>query len=157
KDTTWAEVNTKVKSSLKDAAAKGGNVVLLTGTMASPSTDALISELKAKYPTVKHVVYDAVSESNALDAFEAVYGERALAGYDFSQADVIVSVGADFLGDWQGGGYDSGYAKGRIPKNGKMSKHFQLEANMSLAGANADKRIPMTVAQQKQALADLYN
>ncbi len=157
KDATWAEVNTKVKSSLKDAAAKGGNVVLLTGTMASPSTDALISELKAKYPTVKHVVYDAVSESNALDAFEAVYGERALAGYDFSQADVIVSVGADFLGDWQGGGYDSGYAKGRIPKNGKMSKHFQLEANMSLAGANADKRIPMTVAQQKQALADLYN
>ena len=157
KDATWAEVNTKVKSSLKDAAAKGGNVVLLTGTMASPSTDALISELKAKYPTVKHVVYDAVSESNALDAFEAVYGERALAGYDFSQADVIVSVGADFLGDWQGGGYDSGYAKGRVPKNGKMSKHFQFEANMSLAGANADKRVPMTVAQQKQALADLYN
>ncbi len=157
KDATWAEVNTKVKASLQDAASKGGNVVLLTGTMASPSTDALISELKAKYPTVKHVVYDAISESNALDAFEAVYGERALSGYDFSQADVIVSVGADFLGDWQGGGYDSGYAKGRIPKNGKMSKHFQFEANMSLAGANADKRVPMTVAQQKQALADLYS
>lgn len=157
KDATWAEVNTKVKVSLQDAATKGGNVVLLTGTMASPSTEALISELKTKYPTVKHVVYDAVSESNTLDAFEAVYGERALAGYDFSQADVIVSVGADFLGDWQGGGYDAGYAKGRIPKNGKMSKHFQFEANMSLAGANADKRVPMTVAQQKQALADLYN
>ncbi|BCY28130.1 TAT-variant-translocated molybdopterin oxidoreductase [Flavobacterium okayamense] len=157
KDATWAEVNTKVKASLQDAASKGGNVVLLTGTMASPSTDALISELKSKYPTVKHVVYDAISESNALDAFEAVYGERALSGYDFSQADVIVSVGADFLGDWQGGGYDAGYAKGRIPKNGKMSKHFQFEANMSLAGANADKRVPLTVAQQKQALADLYN
>ena len=31
---------------------------------------------------------------------------------DFSKADVIVSVGADFLGDWQGGGYDASYAKG---------------------------------------------
>ena len=41
-------------------------------------------------------------------------------------------------------------------KNGMMSKHIQIEANMSLAGANADVRIPMTVAQQKQALADLY-
>ncbi len=157
KDASWNEVNAKVKASLEEANANAKEVVVLTGTMASPSTDALIAELKAKYPTVKHVVYDAVSESNALDAFETVYGERALAGYDFSKADVIVSVGADFLGDWQGGGYDAGYAKGRIPKNGKMSKHIQIEANMSLAGANADKRIPMNVSQQKQALADLYN
>ena len=157
KDATWAEVSAKVKTSLEDAKVNGGNVVVLTNTMASPSTDALIAELKTQYPTVKHVVYDAVSESNALDAFETVYGVRGLASYDFSKADVIVSVGADILGDWQGGGYDAGYAKGRIPKNGKMSKHFQFEANMSLAGANADKRVPMSIAQQKQALADLYN
>ena len=154
---TWGEVNAKVKASLEEANASGKAVVILTNTMASPSTDALIQDLKVKYPTVKQVVYDAVSESNALDAFEMVYGERALANYDFSKADVIVSIGADILGDWQGGGYDAGYAKGRVPKNGKMSKHFQIEANMSLAGANADKRIPMTVAQQKLALVDLYN
>jgi hypothetical protein len=29
---------------------------------------------------------------------------------------IIVSVGADILGDWQGGGYDSGYTQGRILK-----------------------------------------
>ncbi|MVO08853.1 4Fe-4S dicluster domain-containing protein [Flavobacterium sp. TP390] len=154
---TWGEVNAKVKAGLEEANAQGGAVVLLTNTMASPSTDALIDELKAKYPTVKHVIYDAVSDSNALDAFEQVYGVRALANYDFSKADVIVSVGADILGDWQGGGYDAGYAKGRVPKNGKMSKHIQIEANMSLAGANADKRMPMNISQQKAALADIYN
>ncbi|MCU0336670.1 MAG: TAT-variant-translocated molybdopterin oxidoreductase [Sediminibacterium sp.] len=157
KEAEWSEVNAKIKASLEDAKATGGQVVLLTNTMASPSTDALIAELQTKYPTVKHVVYDAVSDSNALDAFESVYGVRGLAGYDFSKADVIVSVGADILGDWQGGGYDAGYAKGRVPKNGKMSKHIQIEANMSLAGANADKRIPLTVAQQKQALVKIYN
>jgi hypothetical protein len=37
-----------------------------------------------------------ISES-ALDAFETVYGERALVDYDFSKASLIVSVGADFL------------------------------------------------------------
>ncbi|KIM09743.1 MAG: quinol:cytochrome C oxidoreductase [Sulfurovum sp. FS06-10] len=157
KDATWADVNTKVKASLEDAKAKGGNVVVLTNTMASPSTDALIASLVAKYPTTKHVVYDAVSESNALDAFQAVYGVRALANYDFSKANTIVSVGADFLGDWQGGGFDAGYAQGRIPKNGMMSKHIQIEANMSLAGANADVRIPLNVAAQKQALVKIYN
>jgi molybdopterin-containing oxidoreductase family iron-sulfur binding subunit len=31
--------------------------------------------------------------------------------------------------------FDAGYAKGRIPKAGKMSRHFQLEANMTLSGA----------------------
>ena len=157
KDASWNEVNTKVKASLAEAKAKGGQVVVLTNTTASPSTDKLISDLAAKYTNVKHVVYDAISDSNALDAFQAVYGFRALANYNFANADTIVSVGADFLGDWQGGGYDAGYAKGRVPKNGKMSKHIQIEANMSLAGANADKRIPLTIANQKLALVKLYN
>ncbi len=157
KDAKWDEVNAKVKASLEDAKATGGNVVVLTNTMASPSTDALIASLIAKYPTTKHVVYDAISESNALDAFQAVYGTRALANYDFSKANTIVSIGADFLGDWQGGGFDAGYAQGRIPKNGMMSKHIQIEANMSLAGANADVRIPLNIAAQKQALVKIYN
>jgi len=157
KSASWSDVDAKVKASLNDAKAKGGQVVLLTNTMASPSTDKLIAEFIAKNPSAKHIVYDAVSESNALDAFQMVYGERALADYDFSKSEVIVSVGADFLGDWQGGGFDSGYAKGRVPKNGKMSKHIQLESNMSLSGANADKRIPLTITDQKHALVKIYN
>jgi len=157
KEATWADVNTKIKQSLAEAQATGKQAVMLTNTMASPSTDKLMAELTAKYPTVKHIIYDAVSESNALNAFEKVYGVRGLANYDFEKANVVVSVGADFLGDWQGGGFDSSYAKGRIPQNGSMSKHIQIEANMSLAGANADKRIPLTITEQKHALVKLYN
>jgi MoCo/4Fe-4S cofactor protein with predicted Tat translocation signal len=157
KNATWQEVDLKVKAGLAEAKAKGSQVVLLTNTLASPSTERLIAEFIAKNPTAKHVVYDAVSESPALDAFEAVYGERALVDYDFSKASVIVSLDADFLGDWQGGGYDSGYAQGRIPQAGKMSKHFQFEANMTLSGAAADKRVPMSISNQKQALVKIYN
>lgn len=157
KNSSWSAVDLKIKSSLADAKAKGGQVVLLTNTLASPSTEKLISEFIAKNPNAKHVVYDAVSSSEALDAFESAYGQRALVDYDFSKASLIVSVGADFLGDWQGGGYDTGYAQGRIPQNGKMSRHFQFESNMTLSGAAADKRVPMTVAAQKQALVQIYN
>ncbi|GGC90572.1 quinol:cytochrome C oxidoreductase [Flavobacterium lutivivi] len=157
KDATWQEADLKIKSSIADAKAKGGQVVLLTGTLASPSTEKLIAEFIAKNPNAKHVIYDSVSESAALDAFETVFGERALPNYDFSKANTIVSVGADFLGDWQGGGFDSGYAKGRIPQAGKMSKHYQFEANMTLSGAAADKRVSMTVANQKLALVKIYN
>jgi MoCo/4Fe-4S cofactor protein with predicted Tat translocation signal len=157
KDSTWSAVDSKIKSSIVDAKAKGGQVVLLTNTLASPSTEKLIGQFIASNPNAKHIIYDAVSSSDALDAFETVYGERALVDYDFSKASLIVSLGADFLGDWQGGGYDSGYTQGRIPKNGKMSRHFQLESNMTLSGAAADKRFAMSTANQKQALVHIYN
>ncbi len=153
-DISWEVLDREVKSKL--ASLGGKQIVLLTQTYASPSTTKLIAEFKAKYQNVNHVVYDAVSSSEALDAYKLMYGERALADYDFSKVNSIVSVGADFLGDWQGGGYDSGYAQGRIPENGKMSKHIHFEANMSLTGANADKRIKTTPSQQKQVLAALY-
>lgn len=154
KNASWSDVDNKIIADLKAAT---GQIVLLTNTMASPSTNKLISEFIATYPNAKHITYDAVSSDAALDAYQMAYGERALADYDFGKADVIVSVGADFLGDWQGGGYDSAYAKGRVPKNGKMSKHIQIESVMSLTGANADKRIPLTVAEQKLALVKIYN
>ena len=161
KNGSWSAVDLRIKSSLAEAKAKDGQVVLLTNTLASPSTEKLIGEFIAKNPNAKHVVYDAVSSSDALDAFETVYGERALVDYDFSKASLIVSVGADFLGDWQGGGYDAGYAQGRIPAgptgSKKMSRHFQFESNMTLSGAAADKRIPMSTANQKQALVQIYN
>ncbi len=151
-EVAWSDIDKGVIAALNG----GKKAVLLTQTFASPTTDKLIAEFTGRFPNASHVVYDAAGEQDALDAFELKYGRRALADYDFSKAEVIVSVGADIVGDWQGGGYDTGYGKSRIPKNGKMSRHIQFEANMSLSGANADKRVPTTPSQQKlvvQALA----
>ncbi|MCX7551647.1 TAT-variant-translocated molybdopterin oxidoreductase [Xanthomarina sp. F2636L] len=155
--TSWEDLNAEVSQKLTALSGSGKQIVLLTQTFASPSTTKLIGEFKQKFANVNHVVYDAISESAALDAYQAKYNERGLANYDFSKADIIVSVGADFLSDWQGGGFDSGYASGRIPTKGKMSRHIQFESNMSLTGANADKRVPLTPVQQKLALAKLYS
>jgi molybdopterin-containing oxidoreductase family iron-sulfur binding subunit len=46
--------------------AKGESIVVLTNTSAS-FYGSLLANLITKYPNAKHVVYDAVSESNALD------------------------------------------------------------------------------------------
>src|SRR5210317_686707 len=154
---SWTDFENETNQKLAALKDSGKEIVLLTQTFASPSTSKLISEFKEAYGNVRHVIYDAISESNALDAFEAKYRERGLANYNFEKATTIVSIGADFLGDWQGGGFDSGYSKGRIPKNGKMSRHIQFESNMSLTGANADKRIPLKPSEQKLALAKLYS
>ena len=159
-DASWDQLDAEVGQKLTSLNAAGKPVVLLTQTFASPSTSKLVGEFIAKYPNVRHVTYDAISESTALDAFEAKYGERGLVDYDFSKAEIIVSIGADILGDWQGGGYDDGYAKGRIPAgshgHAKMSRHIQFESNMTLSGANADKRVPLSPSDQKVALAKIY-
>ena len=154
---SWSTFDAETTEKLTNIAAANKNIVLLTQTFASPSTSKLISEFQEKYGNVRHVVYDAVSESTALDAYQAKYGERGLANYDFAKAMTIVSVGADFLGDWQGGGFDSGYSKNRVPDHGKMSRHIQFESNMSLTGANADKRVALTPTEQKLVLAKLYS
>ena len=155
--TSWVEFDFETKSKLKEISNSSKPIVLLTQTFASPSTEKLISDFKNNYRNVSHVVYDAISESSAADAFQRRYGQRGLSNYDFSMADLIVSIGADFIGDWQGGGFEDGYTSKRIPKNGKMSRHIQFESNMSLTGANADTRIPVKPSEQKLILLSIYS
>ena len=119
--------------------AAGGSVVLLTSTITSPSTKEIIG----KFPSLKHVQYDAVSYSGMLLANEASGFGRKLPSYDFGAASVIVSLGADFLGTWLSPvEFAKGYSKGRKidEKNPVMSKHFQFESMLSLTGSNADER-----------------
>ena len=153
---SWFSFEYETKLKLEEISKNSKEIVLLTQTFASPSTKKLISEFKSKYNNVSHIVYDSISHSKALDAFELKYGVRGLANYDFSKSKVIVSIAADFLGDWQGGGFDVSYAKGRIPKKGVMSRHIQFESNMTLTGANADLRIPLNLSEQKLVILEIY-
>ena len=159
-DINWKNFYAEVGAKLKALSASNKPVVLLTQTFASPTTQAIIDNFIAQFPNVKHLAYDTISSSAALQAFKNIYGTNALADYDFSKAETIVSVGADLLGDWQGGGYDSGYSQGRIPKkdseNSGMSYHLQFESNMTLSGAKADLRIPTDPATQRNIIAQIY-
>ncbi|HQX74447.1 MAG TPA: TAT-variant-translocated molybdopterin oxidoreductase [Chitinophagaceae bacterium] len=125
------------------AAIAGKSVAILTSTVNSPSTLAIISEFLAKYPGSRHVQYDAVSYSGMLLANEACYGKKAIPSYHFDNAKVIVSLGADFLGTWLSPTEFSGqYAKNRkiTGEKPELSRHFQFESMMSMTGSNADDR-----------------
>lgn len=156
KPTSWENLDADMLQALQKAQTLGKQIVFLTPTLASPSSYKLFKDFQEKYTNTKHIQYDAISEEAALTAFENKYGVRALSNYNLSKADVIVSFGADFLGDWQGGGFEEEYAKNRIPQNGKMSKHIQFESLMTLSGANADRRVALTPSQLKLALAKFY-
>jgi molybdopterin-containing oxidoreductase family iron-sulfur binding subunit len=125
------------------AGSAGAPLVLLTGTITSPTTKQIITEFLAKYPGSRHVQYDADGYSGILLANQATYGKKAIPSYKFENAEVVVSLGADFLGTWLSHlEYSQGYAKNRKidEKAPKMSKHYQFESLLSMTGANADDR-----------------
>jgi MoCo/4Fe-4S cofactor protein with predicted Tat translocation signal len=153
---SWADADKEILAKLNAFKETNKSVVLLTGTMASPSTAKIVEEFSVVYPNVKHIVYDAVSESGAADAMLAMYGKRTLPNYRLENAKTIVSFGADFLGDFHGG-FEKAFVNGRKPETGKMSYHVQFESNMSLTGANSDKRIVVKPSDQVFALLNLYN
>jgi molybdopterin-containing oxidoreductase family iron-sulfur binding subunit len=153
---SWNQADAEIGAQLNAFKEANKPVVLLTGTLASPSTEKIIEEFIAVYPNVKHVIYDAISESGAADAFMAMYGKRALPNYHLNNAKTIVSFGADFLGDFHGG-FEKSYIAGRKPESGHMSYHVQFESNMSLTGANSDKRVVVKPSDQVFALLNLYN
>ena len=138
---TFEQLDTMVSNAM--AGLGGAPVVLLTGTIVSPSTKQVIADFLAKYPGSRHVQYDAVSYSGLLLANQASFGQRAIPSYQFDRARVIVSLGADFLGTWLNPvEFARQYSVGRKinEKNPVMSRHYQVESFLSMTGANADYR-----------------
>lgn len=153
--TTWKNAD--------DAVAKGiasGNTVILSSTIISPSTKAVIAEFIAKHPGAKHVTYDAISYAALSKANKNVFGKSVISAYDFSKAKTIVGVGCDFLGTWLNPTEFSGqYTKGRkvSRESMDMSRHFQFEANLTLTGANADYRYMAKPSEYGKVLTALFN
>lgn len=153
--TTWKNVDQAVGQALSS-----GSTVILSSTIISPSTKAVIAEFIAKHPNSKHVTYDAVSYSALAKANKNVFGKSVVASYDFSKAKTIVGVACDFLGTWLNPiEFANQYSKGRKVnrENTNMSRHFQFEANLSLTGANADYRYMVKPSEYGKVLVALYN
>ncbi len=153
--TTWDKIDEYVKKALAETATSGKKIILLTPSFPSPSTAKLLQEFKTKYPTFQQVVFDAFSASPALDAAQESFGQRVLPLYDLSNTQLIVSFNADFLNDFYGNSLEESYAKAKKPSD-KMIRHIQVEGNMSMTGASADRRYPVKPSAVYKILAEVY-
>jgi MoCo/4Fe-4S cofactor protein with predicted Tat translocation signal len=159
-NTTWTDSLNAIYKQLGEISAKGGAIRILSSTIISPSTKDVMAEFTAKYPTAKHVTYDAVSYAGISKANELSFGKALIPSYNFDKAEVIVSISADFLANWLSPiEYAKQYAATRrvSKQNPKMSRHFQFESNLSLTGANADERVPVKVSEQGKVAVALHN
>ncbi len=157
---SWEEADREIIEKLASINSGGGKIVLLSGTIISPSTRAVLDEFQKKHRGTEWIIYDASSQSGMLKANKASFGKEGIPVYRFDKADVIVSFGADFLGTWLSPSeYTAQYATRRDPrqKDRGMSRHYQFETGMSLTGSNADVRTRIKPSQERIILAALYN
>jgi Fe-S-cluster-containing dehydrogenase component/anaerobic selenocysteine-containing dehydrogenase len=143
-DTTWDEMDQRVVDGLSAARMKQQKIVLLSGTLVSPSMRATIGHW-VRNADLRHVVYDPISMSALRNAQLMSFGRAILPHYRFDQARVIVGLEADFLGTWLSPvEFARQYAITRNPTNvSYLSHHIQFESGLSTTGANADLRIPV--------------
>ena len=153
----WAEADKEIGTQLGAFSAAGKRIVLLTNTIISPSTQAAIAALKVKYTTLEHVQYDTVSYAGITNAHAKTFAKRVFPSYDLTKADVVVSVGADFLSSWGSSTENTWQYAVRRDPSGAMNKHFQIEARMSMTGANADVRVPVKVSELPLAVIALHD
>ncbi len=156
----WTDLDAQIISKLNGIAGKGEQIRIISNSVISPSTKAVIATFKAKYPTTQHIQYDQYSQYGMLKANEESFGTAMIPSYDFSKASIIVSVAADFLCSW-GAAIENTkqYAKTREVSEDKkdMSRHYQFESILTLTGANADHRTPIKPSEEGAVVVQLYN
>jgi molybdopterin-containing oxidoreductase family iron-sulfur binding subunit len=129
-------------------ALQGAGIRILTPTISSPTlADQLRNFLKI-YPQAKWHVYEPVNRDNVLEGAKLAFGQPVETRYDFSKADVIVSLDADFLYAGFPGNtrYIRDFASRRNP-DAPMNRLYAIESTPSSTGAKADHRWPMLASQ----------
>ncbi|MCI4668634.1 MAG: TAT-variant-translocated molybdopterin oxidoreductase [Bacteroidia bacterium] len=156
--TDWGLLDSEVADKLNKLKGTDYQVRVVSSTVMSPTTQAIIDGFLAQFPgSGKHVQYDAVSVSALSKVHEKGFGKRAIPSFHFNKAMTIVGFNCDFLGTWINPvGFAADYTVHRDP-DGKMSRHYQFESLMTITGAKADLRFPINPSSEGLALLNLYN
>jgi MoCo/4Fe-4S cofactor protein with predicted Tat translocation signal len=122
-------------------ALQGAGIRILTPTISSPTLADQLRNFLKMYPQAKWHVYEPVNRDNVLEGAKLAFGQPVETRYDFSKADVIVSLDADFLYAGFPGNvkYIRDFAKRRNP-DAPMNRLYVIESTPSSTGAKADHR-----------------
>jgi molybdopterin-containing oxidoreductase family iron-sulfur binding subunit len=160
KKESWEAIDGQIINELGRINSEGGEIVLLTSSIISPSTRKLINEFGSRFKSFRWVQYDSISYSAILKANSICFGKSAIPDYHFRNTSLIVSINADFLGTWIAPvHFIPGYTSRRKLDSGEndMLRHIHFESGLTLTGANADLRKMIKPSEEKILLIDLYN
>jgi molybdopterin-containing oxidoreductase family iron-sulfur binding subunit len=146
----WAEFAQELR--LKAVASKDGNgIYFLSATITSPTLARQWKAVQAAYPKAKLVQYEP--------AFAGTSAARGLIfRYDLSQADVIVSLDADFLSGASYPGFHKlvgDYAARRKDPAKGMNRLYAIESTPTTTGLKAEHRLGLRASEIPAFAAEL--
>ena len=150
---------------LKAAKASNGGegIYFLSETITSPTLAAQWTAVQKAYPNAKLAQWDPVNQDASRTASKAAFGSYMDAQYKLENADVILSLDADFLGGIAHPGFlpmSAAYAE-RHRFNAEepdkpMNRLYVVESMPTVTGFKAEHRLglkPSEIAQFAHALA----
>ena len=149
----WEDADRDIAALLKNS---GGRVRILSGQVNGESTRRLVQEFLTSVgaPASALVEYEALGLDEISRGQEESYGTSAVPTWKFDSAELVVSLGADFLGVWPNSvEHSADWIKSRKLNSSKaasaeMSKLVCFESLMTLTGANADERHPVRAGDE---------
>jgi MoCo/4Fe-4S cofactor protein with predicted Tat translocation signal len=124
----------------------GGGLRILTETVTSPTLANQLRQLLARFPNAKWHQYEPVNRDNAHTGNRLAFGTDVNTVYRFENADVILSLDADFLFSGPANvRYARDFAGKRRVGQSKigMNRLYAVEATPSVTGSMADHRIAL--------------
>ncbi len=116
----------------------------------------MLATLKKRLPQATICRYDGVDGTAMSDATKTAFGESARQVLSLEDADVIVAIQADILGNHKGMvPTAASFAKRRDPIAGDMSRLYVVEGGYSSTGAAADSRLALRPSQMPAFLSEL--
>jgi MoCo/4Fe-4S cofactor protein with predicted Tat translocation signal len=151
---TWGDFIAALQPVVNAAKANGAGLRILTQTVTSPTLGAQMKALLAQYPGMKWHQWEAVNRDNVREGGRLAFGRYVNTHYDFTKANVVVSLGSDFLGEGAGHlRYARDFmSKRRVRKNETKSinRLYVIEGSMSNTGSVADHRLVVKPSQMEE-------
>ena len=120
----------------------GDRFAVLSEAVGSPTLKRIRERLANRYPGMRWVEYEALDRGNEKAGSELAFQARYRPVQDLSAAQVIVSFEDDLLQDHPAAVKNiSGFAAGRNPERGHVSRLYVAESAMTLTGSRADHRM----------------
>ncbi len=147
---TWGDFISALQPITTAAKTNGAGLRILTQTITSPTLGAQLQALLVQFPGMKWHQWEAVSDDNAREGGRQAFGGYVQTTYDFTKANVVVSLGSDFLNDGHGHlRYARDFMSRRRIRNGatSMNRLYAIEGGMSSTGSVADHRVAVKPSQ----------
>jgi MoCo/4Fe-4S cofactor protein with predicted Tat translocation signal len=145
----WSAFITAMRAGLSaQQAGKGAGLRILTETVASPTLATQLQQILAANPAAKWIQWEPVpAADNSRAGLRAALGQYAQPVYDFTKADIVVSLDADFLSSE--GAPNLRYARQFSSRRrldaepDRLNRLYVVEPTPSVTGMNADHKLPL--------------